>query len=154
MRGLGGGVTWAWDPQLCDELLPLFRETAVVYNNLVDCRGIKAAVTRAFFQWESNSNFLKMVDMSAECEKLGLAYGPPQDEAHAGLFQDPQADFHGGCPLAEIWVTSMATQQPDRSRRLEEGNASAASYAFASQSNLESSGTDQVVASAPIETGP
>jgi hypothetical protein len=26
MRGLGGGITWAWDPALCDLLLPTFRE--------------------------------------------------------------------------------------------------------------------------------
>ena len=26
LRGLGGGITWSMDPNLCVELLPLFRE--------------------------------------------------------------------------------------------------------------------------------
>ena len=26
-RGLGHSITWAWDPELCDALLPMFSET-------------------------------------------------------------------------------------------------------------------------------
>lgn len=48
LRGLGGGITWAWDPTLCDDLVPLFREAAVVYGDLVNCEGIQAAVKRAY----------------------------------------------------------------------------------------------------------
>ena len=62
---------------------------------------------RRFSKWESNSRFIKMVDMTAECNKLGLNYGPPHHAPQAGLWQDPTAQYHGGCPLAEIWVTSF-----------------------------------------------
>ena len=119
LLGLGGGVTWAWDTTLCDDLLPKFREGAIVYNQLVTCEGVQAAVKRAFAKWESNSRFIKMVDMTAECNKLGINRGPPNADAQAGLYQDPSLPYHGGCPLAEIWVTSLARDYGGR-RRLEE----------------------------------
>lgn len=54
LMGLGGGITWAWDPKLCEKLMPRFYEDAIVYQNLVDCAGVKAAVARAFNNCRSN----------------------------------------------------------------------------------------------------
>ena len=119
LHGLGGGITWAWDTALCHQLLPLFREHLIVYNQLVDCEGIRAAVQRAFNKWETNSRFMKLVDMTNECEKLGINHGPPRrhsedrgDGQYYGLAQAPNLPYHGGCPLAEIWVTSLSWVTP------------------------------------------
>lgn len=46
--------------------------------------------------------------MTAECDKMGVNFGPPDAPSQAGLSQDPSLEYHGGCPLAEIWVTSIA----------------------------------------------
>ena len=45
LNGLGGGITWAWDPALCDKLLPQFSEkdSSGPGSNLVTCEGVKAA---------------------------------------------------------------------------------------------------------------
>jgi len=69
-------------------------------------------VARAFDKWAANSRFLKFLDVSKECDALGLNYGPPHT--------DPQSDHpHGGCPLAEIWVTTLvASSSTGSSRRL------------------------------------
>ena len=46
-RGLGGGITWAFDSNLCGQLQPLFKED-IFYFNLVGCNEFKAAIARAF----------------------------------------------------------------------------------------------------------
>lgn len=46
-RGLGGGITWAWDDNLCDQLNGQMKED-VFFINLVTCNEYKAAVARAF----------------------------------------------------------------------------------------------------------
>ena len=43
--------------------------------------------------------------MTAECDKLGVNNGT--HDKNAGLWQFPGARYHGGCPLAEIWVTGL-----------------------------------------------
>ena len=45
-RGLGGGITWAWDPNLCPSILSLFHEDIMFYD-LVACHDLKAAMHRA-----------------------------------------------------------------------------------------------------------
>ncbi len=47
-RGLGGGITWAWDPALCTMLAPQFKEDIMWWGNFVNCDNFKAAVSRAF----------------------------------------------------------------------------------------------------------
>jgi len=80
-HGLGGGITWAWDPILCGKLLPLFDER---FFNFVTCDDIKAALVRGFESWSRNSRYIKFYDVTAQCEGLGQ------------LTPD--------CPLAEVWV--------------------------------------------------
>ena len=53
----------------------------------IDCRVLKAAVHRAFASWSANHAHISFVDVTAECEAIGML----------------EAD----CPLAEVWVTSL-----------------------------------------------
>jgi len=100
-RGLGGGITWAFNPALCALLEPVFQEDIIGWNTFVDCRDFHSAIARAFDKWSANNRYIKFLDVSNECETLGQNYGPPTDNAQPGM-------PHGGCPLAEIWVTAMA----------------------------------------------
>ena len=86
-RGLGGGITWAWDPNLCDALLPTFKED-FFFVPFVTCPSLKSAMHRAFASWSDNSAALSFNDVTAECEKLSQTGRAEQD-----------------CPLAELWVT-------------------------------------------------
>jgi hypothetical protein len=94
LEGLGGGITWAWDPTLCTALLPRFKERSSAFGStLVSCDSIKAALTRAFDNWSANSRYINFLDVTLECEKLGALFGPPNGPAQPG-------QKHGGCPLA------------------------------------------------------
>lgn len=128
LRGLGGGITWSFDSALCGRLLPQFSEDAIIsvgpFANLVDCQGIHVAVARAFEKWGHNNRNLQFIDMTEECTRLNL-----NREGFVGLYQENLtlvgnagneelnlrkrqtnsefSEYHGGCPLAEIWVTHM-----------------------------------------------
>ena len=109
MRGLGGGITWAWDDHLCDKLLPIFSEDIPMFPSLVDCPALKAAVARAFNAWSANNRWLRFQDVTEECRRLGMNF---YSEDHRGPLPDNRRvsdlfGFHGGCPLAEIWVTDL-----------------------------------------------
>jgi len=111
LEGLGGGITWAWDPTLCTALLPRFKERSSAFGStLVSCDSIKAALTRAFDNWSANSRYINFLDVTLECEKLGALFGPPNGPAQPG-------QKHGGCPLAEIWVTQLASVASPQRRR-------------------------------------
>ena len=83
-EGLGGGITYAWDPQLCEVLLPRFRED-FFFVPFVDCTMLKAAMARGFASWSANSARLSFVDVTDECTHLG--------------------QLSPDCPLAELWIT-------------------------------------------------
>ena len=104
--GLGGGITWAWDPELCATLFPLFTEHISAIQ-FITCEDLQATVARGFASWSANNRFIHFLDVTQECEKLGLL--------HSG-----QADMeHGGCPLAEIWVTSEGSDRRELQSRME-----------------------------------
>lgn len=127
-RGLGGGITWAWDPKLCKLLEPRFKED-VLFSNYINCEDFKSAVSRAFDKWSANSRFINFVDVTAECTKLGLDYGPPTDDRRQN--ERP----HGGCALAEIWVTQLDTSSRRR-RRLSHELSNATSGLLFEESEL------------------
>ena len=104
--GLGGGITFAFDPQLCGRIMPLFRED-IAGASFITCDDIKASVFRAFNAWGTNSRFFKFTDVTAECETLGLLHGSQEEQPH------------GGCALAEIWITAL-TREESRRRQLQE----------------------------------
>jgi hypothetical protein len=106
-RGLGGGITWAWNPDLCGPLLSKFREDIFGYpGGFVNCDDMRAAIARALDKWSANNRFIKFLDITDECKQAGLLYGPPLADFQEGGFR------HGGCPLAEVWITMM---HPDES---------------------------------------
>ena len=53
LRGLGGGIAWAWDPALCGVMQPIFRED-LFFASLVQCKDLTAAMHRAFDSWAAN----------------------------------------------------------------------------------------------------
>jgi len=83
-HGLGGGITYAWDPTLCAKILPLFSERVF---NLITCDDVKAALTRGLESWSRNSRFIKFQEVTQDCEALG--------------------QFTPDCPLAEVWVGAL-----------------------------------------------
>ncbi|KAL1508074.1 hypothetical protein AB1Y20_007668 [Prymnesium parvum] len=87
--GLGGGLSYAWDPTLCDELLPNFGERSVWGVSFVDCHSIRAAMERAFASWEANHPIIQFHDISNLCRAQNAT--PPA---------------LSGCALAEIWITN------------------------------------------------
>ena len=105
--GLGGGITFAFDPELCGRLMPLFRED-IAGASFITCDDIKASVFRAFNAWGTNSRFFKFTDVTGECEKMGLLHGGQEEQPH------------GGCAIAEIWITALTRDESTR-RQLQEG---------------------------------
>ena len=90
--GLGGGLSFAYDTNLCDELLPSFSEASGLWGlTFVDCESIFAAIRTAFSTWSTNHPSLKFNDVTAECAALGDTTGGP---------------FGRGCSRAEIYLTT------------------------------------------------
>ena len=104
-RGLGGGITWAFDPELCHMLKDQFREDIFGMNDFISCNEYKAAIARAFDKWSANNRFIKFLDVTEECRSIGKLYGPPTSNLPAQDGPYP----HGACQLAEIWVTSIGS---------------------------------------------
>ena len=65
--GLGCGLAYAWDPALCDQLLPNFGERSVWGLSFVTCKSLRAAMERAFQSWEANHPIIRFHDISNIC---------------------------------------------------------------------------------------
>ncbi len=91
-HGLGGGIAWAWDPALCDALLPNFHEDVFAIP-LVTCHSLRAAMHRGFASWSENHARFGFVDVTDECARIG--------------------ELNADCPLAEVWVTSIVPNGGD-----------------------------------------
>ena len=67
-EGLGGGLAFVVESQLCAKLLPTFREA------LVDCHGIESAIRRAMRVWSDNHptvvKFRNITGSTAACTAL------------------------------------------------------------------------------------
>lgn len=91
-EGLGGGLTFAYDPNICADLLPAFAESSGLWGvSFVNCDSITAAIRTAFASWSTNHPSLKFNDVTADCAMLGDTSGGP---------------FGRGCSRAEIFVTT------------------------------------------------
>ena len=84
--GLGGGITWAWDPGLCGRLLPRFREGAMLIP-FVTCDDLRASMHRGFASWSDNHAHISFVDVTQECAAID--------------------HLNASCPYAELWVTAL-----------------------------------------------
>ena len=85
-EGLGAGITWAWDPNLCTRILSRFTEDFFFIPS-INCDNLKAAMTRGFASWSDNSVYVSFTDVTEECAKIG--------------------QLNENCPLAEIWITTI-----------------------------------------------
>ena len=93
-HALGGGISYAWDPSLCDKLLGKFDENIYGFE-FISCGGLRAAVERAFASWEANHPLIRFHDVSEECNST---YGWPTDSA----------GFTLQCPISELWITAAS----------------------------------------------
>lgn len=92
-RGLGGGIAWAWDDNLCSQIDRLFRED-LFFAPLVGCRDLKAAMHRAFDSWASNHRAINFIDVTEACRRLHGHVSP-------------------NCSLVEVWVTARPPASAD-----------------------------------------
>jgi hypothetical protein len=69
-------------------------------------------VARAFNSWSANNRFVKFIDVTEECEARGINF---YSDDHLGPLPEQNSPvsgrFHGGCPLAEIWVTVLGGRE-------------------------------------------
>ena len=90
--GLGGGLTFAYDSKICDELLPAMSEASGLWGiSFVDCDSIYAAIRSAFASWTVNHPDIKFHDVTSDCRALSDTEGGP---------------FGRGCSRAEIFLTT------------------------------------------------
>jgi hypothetical protein len=94
LAGLGGGIAYAWDPNLCDALLPIFKERITFYP-LIACSDLRMAMNRAFLAWSNNHRLIKFIDVTEECERR----------------YPTVALTETSCPLVELWITSVTVAQ-------------------------------------------
>ena len=87
--GLGGGIAFAWDPQLCEQILPLFRED-IFFAELVSCGDIQQSMSRAMNAWSQNHRLINFLDVTGDCERNYGGASP-------------------ACPLVELWITHVST---------------------------------------------
>jgi len=84
--GLGGGITWQWDPRLCEVIIDKFDED-FFFIPFIQCSDLKASMHRAFASWSDNHKDINFVEVTEECKAIGQ-------------------DFKG-CELAELWITAL-----------------------------------------------
>ena len=64
--GLGGGITYAWDPGFCSAMLPAFSEDIWTVK-LVKCDDLRQAWHRALNAWSSNHRYINYIDVTDAC---------------------------------------------------------------------------------------
>lgn len=74
--GLSGGLAFAIDESLCDELLPLFREDApslagAMGIDFVSCEDLNEAIGRAMTTWSLNHPYINFYNVTDECISEG-----------------------------------------------------------------------------------
>ena len=92
---MGGAIAFAWDPNMCEVLNPLFG-VDLWGLEFSSCADIAAAVRSAFDSWSSNHPRIKFMDVSNECMALSAA----------GVENFTDLSETNPCPLARIWLTT------------------------------------------------
>lgn len=73
MEGLAGGIAWALHPDLCQNLIPAFREENLFGGlQFTTCDSLRAAVAAAFSVWSANHRRLTFKDATDECARDGV----------------------------------------------------------------------------------
>ena len=97
-RGLGRGISWAWDRQLCDDLLPQFNEN-FFFGSFVTCFDLRAAMHRGFASWAAHHSSIHFVDVTEDCERMNMPVS--------------------NCSLVEVWVHVLEAENNGPSKELE-----------------------------------
>ena len=111
-------MTFAWDPQLCDVLLPRFSEHIFFAPSFIGCDTLRAAVIRAFSSWSANHPSLHFEDVSKLCDA-------------STRYADPSR----GCSHAEIYITYVGNR-PEQVSLNTDSLAAFAKQTYAYTSNL------------------
>lgn len=87
-ESLGAGISWAWDPQLCDKLMPLFPEETQLQSyasmffdmpKFIDCDLIKRMMQRAMASWSAANHNIRFFEVTSRCtESYASNYVPPR----------------------------------------------------------------------------
>ena len=91
VSGLGSGISYAWDPMLCDQLLPTFSED-ISGMSFITCDSLRAAWARALTTWSVHHPQISFTDVSKACDAAADTTGGPVNGE--------------GCSLAQMWVTA------------------------------------------------
>ena len=86
-EALGGGISWAMDPALCNRLLPQIMEQTELekYSSylfpmptFIDCAIIKQIIRRAMASWAAANHNVRFFEVTSLCEHgVGNNYAPP-----------------------------------------------------------------------------
>ena len=96
--GLGSGITYAWDPELCANMLPTFREDLEGVS-FITCNSLRAAWSRALNTWSVHHPHISFTDVTNECDAASDWTGGVVDGE--------------GCSLAQMWVTTKSNTTGD-----------------------------------------
>ena len=96
--GLGSGITYAWDPELCANMLPTFREDLDGIS-FITCNSLRAAWSRALNTWSVHHPHISFTDVTNECDAASDWTGGAVDGE--------------GCSLAQMWVTTKSNATGD-----------------------------------------
>jgi hypothetical protein len=105
--GLGGGITYAFDPQLCELMLPLFSEgkDLIRFYEFVTCDVLKDVVVSAFRTWSANNRNIYFTDVTAICDERDLWVETGRARCTSSTCRY--------CPLAEVVVTLFESTPED-----------------------------------------
>ena len=106
-RGLGGGITYAFDPELCERMLPLFSEgkDIIRFYEFVTCATIKDVVVSGLRTWSANSRNINFLDVTTLCDNETL-WTKTSGTACTSLTCNH-------CPLAEVVITAFESKPGD-----------------------------------------
>ena len=103
--GLKGGIAWAIDPKLCEQLTPLFPEETLWHKgyffpdvfwqaampSLLRCEHLKNTIRTAMRAWEAANTNIRFFEVSSLCDEAWVSPGgelppsPNSDFAPEGL---------------------------------------------------------------------
>lgn len=108
-KGLGGGITYAFEPQFCELMLPLFSEGKDVFRfyEFVTCDVVKDVVVSGFRTWSANSRNIYFTDVTGNCDNL-TKWEKQEGSSCTSL-------TCAYCPLAEVIITAFESEPGDHS---------------------------------------
>ena len=110
-KGLGGGLTFAYDEKICDELLPAMSEASGLWGlSFVDCSSISAAIRSAFASWTVNHPNIKFHDVTNDCRLQQNEKGGPFGKGCSLYAPPPGPELPESSSPAPVQVCTAADQ--------------------------------------------